>query len=99
MQRMLASIIVLLSLLSLSVWADDANLKQAYESRQSDIQVQGQGEVIKIPADDTDGAKHQRFILRLDNRQIMLLFHNIGLAPRISKLKVGDWVEFYGEYE
>ncbi|MFT7052804.1 MAG: hypothetical protein ACJAU1_000354 [Psychromonas sp.] len=99
MKRMLASMIVLLSLLSLPVWADDAFLKQVYESRQSDIQVQGQGEVIKILADDTYGAKHQRFILRLENRQTILVSHNIDLAPRISNLKVGDWVEFHGEYE
>jgi hypothetical protein len=99
MKRMLASIIVLLSILSLPVWADDADLKQVYEARQSDIQVQGKGEVIKVLADRTYGAKHQRFILRLVNHQTILLSHNIDLAPRISNLKVGDWVEFYGEYE
>ncbi|PKH01254.1 hypothetical protein CXF72_17735 [Psychromonas sp. MB-3u-54] len=99
MKRMLASIIVLLSILSLPVWGGDADLKQVYEARQSDIQVQGKGEVIKILADDTDGAKHQRFILRLVNHQTILLSHNIDLAPRISNLKAGDWVEFYGEYE
>ncbi|MFT6927136.1 MAG: hypothetical protein ACJAZP_002765 [Psychromonas sp.] len=99
MKRMLASIIILLSILSFPVWANDALLKQAYQSRQSDLQVQGQGEVIKILADDNYGSKHQRFILRLVNRQTILLSHNIDLAPRIPNLKVGDWVEFYGEYE
>lgn len=99
MKRMLASIIVLLSILSFPVWPDDAHLKQAYESQQSDIQVQGEGEVIKILADDNHGSKHQRFILRLDNSQTILVSHNIDLASRISNLKVGDLVEFYGEYE
>jgi hypothetical protein len=99
MKRMLVGIIVLLSILSFQVWANDTHLKQAYQSRQSDLQVQGQGEVIQIIADDIDGAKHQRFILRLVNRQTILISHNIDLAPRISNLKVGDWVEFYGEYE
>ncbi|MBL7004112.1 MAG: DUF3465 domain-containing protein [Gammaproteobacteria bacterium] len=44
-------------------------------------------------------SRHQRFILRLANLQTILIAHNIDLAPRIKKLKVGDIVEFYGEYE
>ncbi len=80
-------------------YANDAVLKQAYESRQSDLQVQGDGQVIRMLPDDNDGSRHQRFILRLGSSQTLLVAHNIDLAPRISTLAVGDTVEFYGEYE
>lgn len=99
MKRIFAGILVLLSMLSFPAWSNDAVLKQAYESHQSDIQVQGAGEVVRILSDDNQGSRHQRFILRLDNRQTILIAHNIDLAPRVENLNVGDVVEFYGEYE
>ncbi|RBW63727.1 hypothetical protein DS893_17570 [Vibrionales bacterium C3R12] len=99
MKKFLASFIVLLSLCSFSAWSNSGVLKQAYESHQSDIQVQGFGAVIRILADDNKGSRHQKFILRLDNRQTILVAHNIDLAPRIPNLKVGDSVSFNGEYE
>lgn len=77
----------------------DSVLEEAFEQRQSDLQVQGSGEVVKILADDNDGSRHQRFILRLNSGQTLLIAHNFDLAPRISSLNRGDTVEFYGEYE
>ncbi|MDN3653575.1 DUF3465 domain-containing protein [Thalassotalea ponticola] len=65
----------------------------------SDIQVSGEGMVIKILADDEQGSRHQRFIIRLDNKQTLLIAHNIDLANRINTLRQGDKVKFYGEYE
>ena len=62
-------------------------------------QVQGQGRVSRILADDNDGSRHQRFILTLASGQTLLIAHNIDLAPRIPALEVGDTVAFYGEYE
>ncbi|MBK9132058.1 MAG: DUF3465 domain-containing protein [Gammaproteobacteria bacterium] len=77
----------------------DDELVQAFEDRRSDIQVQGRGEVIKVLPDDNDGSRHQRFILRLPSGQTLLVAHNIDLADRVAALKVGDTVEFNGEYE
>ena len=77
----------------------DAVLAQAFENRQSDLQVRGEGEVIKLLPDDNEGSRHQRFILRLDSGQTLLVSHNIDLAPAIPSLRVGDTVEFFGEYE
>ena len=79
--------------------SEDSVLEEAFEQRQSDLQVQGSGKIVKILADDNDGSRHQRFILRLNSGRTLLIAHNIDLAPRISSLNRGDTVEFYGEYE
>lgn len=80
-------------------WSDDAVLKQAFDAQKSDIQVEGSGTVTRILSDDTDGSRHQRFILGLKSGQTILIAHNIDLAPRVSGIEVGDSVRFYGEYE
>ena len=77
----------------------DSQLAAAFENQQSNLQIQGDGIVAKILPDDTKGSQHQRFILRLTNGQTLLIAHNIDLAPRIDGLKIGDTLEFYGEYE
>lgn len=77
----------------------DATLVAAYESRRSDVQVRGDGEVIRVLSDDNDGSRHQRFILRTDAGQTVLIAHNIDLASRVENLQIGDRVEFNGEYE
>lgn len=77
----------------------DAILQAAYESRRSDLQVQGQGTVVTLLPDDRDGSRHQRFILALGSGQTLLIAHNIDLAPRIPDLAPGDKVAFHGEYE
>lgn len=74
-------------------------IEAAYNNRQSDVQVQGQGRVLRILPDDNDGSRHQRFILELDTGQALLIAHNIDLAQRLSELNKGDTVTFYGEYE
>lgn len=81
------------------VQANDVRLKQAYERHQSDVQVRGYGTVFRILPDDNKGSRHQKFILRLDSKQTVLVAHNIDLAPRIQDIRKGDRVEFYGEYE
>ncbi|NTS76459.1 DUF3465 domain-containing protein [Catenovulum sp. SM1970] len=74
-------------------------LAQAYENKRSDLQIQFKARVIKLLPDDLKGSKHQRFIVKLASKQTLLIAHNIDLAPKINSLKVGDWVEVYGEYE
>lgn len=64
-----------------------------------DTQVRGSGIVTRVLADDGEGSRHQRFILRLPSGQTLLVAHNIDLAPRVADLHVGDTVEFYGEYQ
>ncbi|AKB04984.1 DUF3465 domain-containing protein [Vibrio cholerae] len=99
MKWFLAFWLVLTSCFSVSLYANDAVLQQAYQSQQSDLQVQGFGQLVKVLPDDNDGSRHQKFILKLNSGQTLLVAHNIDLAPRIPNLKIGDSVEFYGEYE
>ncbi|TLU66735.1 DUF3465 domain-containing protein [Thalassotalea litorea] len=74
-------------------------LDEAFRNRQSDVQIQALGKVQTLLADDNKGSRHQRFILRVSPSQTVLVAHNIDLAPKITDLKKGDLVEFYGEYE
>ncbi|MCC7495749.1 MAG: DUF3465 domain-containing protein [Fimbriimonadaceae bacterium] len=77
----------------------DALLAAAFAQRRSNLKVTGRGVVTRLLADDRDGDRHQRFILRLTTGQTLLVAHNIDLAPRLEGLRVGDVVEFCGEYE
>ena len=74
-------------------------IETAYRNRQGDIQIAGQGTVLRILPDDLDGSRHQRIVLELDSGQSLLIAHNIDLAPRVAGLNKGDTLEFYGEYE
>ena len=78
--------------------ADDSPIGRAFASGASDIQVEGEGTVIRVLPDDLNGAPHQRFIVQLASGQTLLMTHNIDIAPRIDGLKVGDNVRFNGEY-
>ena len=78
---------------------DQQKIMQAYQQQLSNIQVQSKGEVKAILADDNDGSRHQKMILKLENGLTVLVAHNIDLAPRVERLRKGEIVEFYGEYE
>jgi hypothetical protein len=54
---------------------------------------------VRLLADDDEGSRHQRFIVRLDSGQTLLVAHNIDVAPRVEGLAVGDSVAFSGVYE
>ena len=77
---------------------DDDLIGRAFESRASNIQVEGEGAVIRILPDDMNGPRHQRFIVRLASGETVLITHNIDIAPRINGLEAGDSVRFNGEY-
>lgn len=74
-------------------------ITRAFANRQSNVQIEGKGTVQKILPDDDKGSRHQRFIVRLDSGETVLIAHNIDLAPRVEALHTGDAIEFYGEYE
>ena len=70
----------------------------AFRAKKNRVMVSGQGKVVRVLADDNQGIRHQRFILRLPSGLSLLIAHNIDKAPRISNLQKGDTVAFRGEY-
>jgi hypothetical protein len=74
-------------------------IKKAFDQGRSDIQVILKGRVIKVLSDDTQGDKHQRFLVKISGGHVLLIVHNIDLAPRVAGLKVDTDISFHGEYE
>lgn len=73
-------------------------IEDAYTRKLSDVWLEGEGEVVKLLADDNKGSRHQKFLVRVSNGKTLLFAHNIDLAPRLEALKVGDKISFKGEY-
>ena len=71
---------------------------RAFKDGTSNVQVEGEGVVTRILADDLSGSKHQRFIVQLKSGQTVLITHNIDIAQRVAGLEIDDSVSFYGEY-
>ncbi|MCB1056316.1 MAG: DUF3465 domain-containing protein [Acidobacteria bacterium] len=76
----------------------EAIILEAYRERAHDLPVAVEGEVERTLADDLEGSRHQRFILRLPGGHTLLVSHNIDLAPRVP-LAAGDHVQVLGRYE
>lgn len=79
--------------------SDNRQIHEAFRQERSDVQVEGRGIVLKVLPDDSRGSRHQRFIVKLDSGQTLLIAHNIDLAPRVRSLTSGAEIAFYGEYE
>jgi len=77
---------------------ENSEIGRAFKNGTSNVQVEGEGVVTRILADDLEGSSHQRFIVRLTSGQTVLIAHNIDLAPRVAGLQEGDSLRFYGEY-
>ncbi|BEV09442.1 DUF3465 domain-containing protein [Methylophilus sp. DW102] len=80
------------------VTEENAALKQAFAQKQSHVWLEGSGTVKKLLPDDTQGARHQRFLVSVSPEQTLLFAHNIDLAPRVENLNIGDQISFKGEY-
>jgi len=78
---------------------DGRALQAAYRSHESHLEVCGRGVIARLLRADTQGARHQRFIVRLPAGQTVLIAYNFDLAPRVEGLRPGSTVDFAGEYE
>lgn len=80
------------------VASDDATIARAFATHARDVRVDGDGVVARVLPDDNQGDRHQRFLVRLPSGQSVLIVHNIDIAPRVQNLRVGDAIQFEGEY-
>ncbi len=78
--------------------ASNDRIVAAARNRQSDVQVLGQGRVVRVLQDDNQGSRHQRLIVEIEPGLTVLIAHNIDLAPR-APVRKGDLLRFFGEYE
>lgn len=76
----------------------DALLAQLFREHRSNVEVEAAGTVNRTLPDDSQGARHQRFIVRLASGQTLLFAHNLDLAPRVPVAR-GDHIRFRGQYE
>jgi hypothetical protein len=75
----------------------NAALLAAVAAHKSGVEVEAYGRVSRLLADDNEGSRHQRFLVRIGERLMILVAHNRDLAPRIP-VQVGDSVTLRGEY-
>ena len=73
-------------------------MTRTYNKNDSGTWIEGNGLVRKLLSDDSEGSRHQRFVVDLRNGQTLLIAHNIELASRVP-LGLGDRVRFRGLYE
>ncbi|RYD31148.1 MAG: DUF3465 domain-containing protein [Verrucomicrobiaceae bacterium] len=76
----------------------DRILGNAFRKKKTAFMVKLQATVVSNLPDDTEGSRHQRFIVKLASGQTLLIVHNIDLAPRVLKPKAGQRVIIHGEY-
>lgn len=74
-------------------------IQAAFDNHESNVQIEGKGIVVRLLPDDNQDAQHQKFIVKVNPDQTLLVAHNIDLAPRIATLAQGDEITFNGEYE
>jgi len=75
-----------------------SNIRKLVRQKRSGVIVRSKGKVVKVLPDDNIGDRHQRFILKLDSGNTVLIAHNIDIAPRVP-VSSGSIVNFLGQYE
>jgi len=76
-----------------------SDIEYAFAHHQQNAQLYAFGTIEKVLADDRQGSRHQKFLVRVNGNLTILIAHNIDIAKRIPELKPGDEIQFYGEYE
>ena len=72
-------------------------IEKAYRNQQSGLMVEVTGQVVRILLDDTDDLQHQRFVIRLQNGQALLVIHNIVSGDPVP-VSINQEVTVRGQY-
>ena len=87
---------------SISLADSQDDLAMLMSSKRSGQMVEFSARIVKVLPDDSDGSKHQRFLLAIDNSRApsntVLIAHNIDLAQRVP-VDEDDIVRVYGQFE
>ena len=78
---------------------DTALIRQLFQAMAKDRIVEAEGEIVHILPLDTQGSRHQNFLVELSNGITLKISHNIDLAPMVPNLRKGTSIRFHGEYE
>jgi hypothetical protein len=81
-----------------NITAGDDAVQQAYADHRSGQWFETSGRVSRVLSDDNEGARHQKFILELDDGHTVMVAHNIDLAERVPVRK-GTALAVRGKYE
>ena len=73
-------------------------IHEHYSKGDTGLWIEGRGFIKRLLGDDSDGSRHQRFIVQSPSRQSLLIAHNIDLADRVP-VGMGDRIQFRGMYE
>lgn len=73
-------------------------MRKPFQERDSGTWIEITGFVRRLLSDDSDGSRHQRFIVDIGAGRTLLIAHNTDLAERIP-LGIGDRVRVRGMYE
>ena len=77
---------------------EQSDISSLFDEQRSGVMVSTVANVTRILKDDTQGSRHQRFLIKTTEGLTLLVAHNIDLAPRVP-LEVNDQVSISGQYE
>ncbi|HPQ94986.1 MAG: DUF3465 domain-containing protein [Thiothrix sp.] len=77
--------------------ADVERIRKAADDPQARFWTTVSGTVTRNLKDDTEGSRHQKFLVEIAPGLTLLVAHNIDLAPRVP-VRPGDQVLLQGEY-
>lgn len=78
--------------------SQDELVRSLNANKQSGVEITVSATIIKMLPDDSEGDRHQRFLIRLDNGMTLLVAHNVDIAGHVPAQK-GDSVVIHGQYE
>jgi hypothetical protein len=72
--------------------------EEAFEQKLNDVPLTAEGKIVEVLPDDTDETPHQRFVIKLETGNTILIAHNLERAYRVP-VKIDDEIEVHGTYK